>query len=249
MAPKKTGRGEDSEYSYVTDEEAGDAVSAGRPRTAPRVLTAAKAAPKATAAKAAPKAIPAPVISVPKAAPVVPEEPRVVTTHGPPCATSKRRIPSPSSSSNSPPRHVRPHGGRESASPARRSPARRSPPRREDVPGDSERSRPTRREVEPGSARDRSTRPVSPALALDHAPEGFRRAASAPPDADHAGERPTRPFDGHGSKGKSKGKRTQDCPHCWSTVAWSPRGAGLSQHMWWNVNCISWQMYSQGDIS
>ena len=54
-------------------------------------------------------------------------------------------------------------------------------------------------------------------------------------------------------KGKHRGhaprRTTQDCPHCWHPVVVTPRGAGLSQHMWWNVECIACQIYAQGDTT
>lgn len=215
MAPKKSSRGDASEYSYVTDEDAEEAPAS----EAPRVRIAAKAAPKPAAAKAAPESS-APADAGPSD---VPE--RVVTrTHGPPCATSKRRIPSPSTSSDDPGPNLPPRS---------RSPVR-------DVPAlDARPVRDSRLDEEAAFGRDRSTRPVSP-------------VAEAAPERDG----PTRQMDGghHGmpasrSKGKAKGKRTQECPHCWTPVAWTPRGSGLSQHMWWNFECIAWQMYSQGEVS
>lgn len=53
-------------------------------------------------------------------------------------------------------------------------------------------------------------------------------------------------------KGKHRGhapRRTQDCPHCWAPIAVTPRGSGLSQHMWWNLECIAHQIYVQGDTT
>ena len=50
---EKSGKGEDSEYSYVTDEEEEEPEAAGS--GAPRVRRAAKAAPKPAAAKAGPE--------------------------------------------------------------------------------------------------------------------------------------------------------------------------------------------------
>ena len=214
---KKSGRGDDSDYSYVTDEEEEEAEAAGS--GAPRVRIAAKAAPKPAAAKAGPEST-APVDAGPSDLP----ETVVTISHGPPCATSKRRIPSPSTSSDDPGPKLPPR----SRSPVRGVPALDARPMRD-----------VRRDDEARHARDRSTRPVSP-----------------PADAEAERDGPTRHGidGGHGmpatrSKGKAKGKRTQDCPHCWTPVAWTPRGSGLSQHMWWNVECIAWQIYSQGEVS
>ena len=203
---KKSGRGDDSDYSYVTDEEEEEAEAAGS--GAPRVRIAAKAAPKPAAAKAGPEST-APVDAGPLDLP----ETVVTISHGPPCATSKRRIPSPSTSSDDPGPKLPPR----SRSPVRGVPALDARPVRD-----------VRRDDEARHARDRSTRPVSP-----------------PADAEAERDGPTR----HGIDGGHEGKRTQDCPHCWTPVAWTPRGSGLSQHMWWNVECIAWQIYSQGEVS
>ena len=132
----------------------------------------------------------------------------VTVSHGPPCATSKRRIPSPSTSSDDPGPKLPPR----SRSPVRPVPALDARPVRD-----------RRRDDEAGHARDRSTRPVSPPADLEAERDGPTRHGM---DGGH-GMAATR------SKGKAKGKRTQDCPHCWTPVAWTPRGSGLSQHMWW----------------
>eukprot|EP00435_Cladocopium_sp_Y103_P026282 s4537_g6.t1 len=54
------------------------------------------------------------------------------------------------------------------------------------------------------------------------------------------------------SKGKGRtaySRRYQSCPHCWNDVAVTARGAALSQHMWFNEECIAWQLFSHGDTS
>ena len=198
---EKSGRGDDSDYSYVTDEEEEEPEAAGS--GAPRVRRAAKAAPKPAAAKAGPERT-APVDAGPADVP----EAVVTVSHGPPCATSKRRIPSPSTSSDDPGPKLPPR----SRSPVRPVPALDARPVRD-----------RRRDDEAGHARDRSTRPVSPPADLEAERDGPTRHGM---DGGH-GMAATR------SKGKAKGKRTQDCPHCWTPVAWTPRGSGLSQHMWW----------------
>ena len=43
--------------------------------------------------------------------------------------------------------------------------------------------------------------------------------------------------------------RLRGAPRAAPTVAWTPGGAGLSQHMWWNLDCITWQIYNEGDSS
>ena len=135
-------------------------------------------------------------------------------------AEAKRRIPSPSPSSSVP--------GPE------RSP--RSRGRREDLPAEPRRSRGLDEEMpdEADAPRGRSRCPPRSPLRFG----------------------PTGPYEVHGtrgSKGKNKGwynpKPTQQCPHCWAYVAWTPRGSGLSQHMWSSLDCIAWQIFSQGDYS
>ena len=72
------------------------------------------------------------------------------------------------------------------------------------------------------------------------------------PDADTCRRQPPADSGGKGGKGKgfgAYGRRYQSCPHCWHEIAVTPRGSGLSQHMWWNETCIAWQLYSQGDMS
>ena len=186
MAPKRAEDGHSSDYSYVTDEEEDDGEP---PVLGPEPPSAAPGEATTTGPR---------------------------STHGPPCATSKRRAGSPSPSSEEPgPRYVRPRH-RSSRTPLR-----------EEAPRHSVRE-------PPRGVRDRSTRPESPPR------EG---AAPEPTSMDAGGMHATR------SKGPSKGKRTHECPHCWTAVAWSPKRSGLSQHMWWSADCIAWQIYGQGDCS
>ena len=104
---------------------------------------------------------------------------------------------------------------------------------------------PLRAERRKGSPR-RGTAPTGPMRSLP--PAGLDEPL---PDADNR-RRPPGESGGKGGKGKGPsgyGRRYQSCPHCWHDVAVTPRGSGLSQHMWWNEACIAWQLYSQGDMS
>ena len=132
-----------------------------------------------------------------------------------------------------------------SAAPGRRA------GRSEDSSSDRERGRrrprspasPGRVDRSPGrrAASARVTRSVPPARLDEPLPD---TASRRPPAGESGGGR------GKGYKGSSGyGRRYQACPHCWHDIAVTPRGSGLSQHMWWNEQCIAWQLYSQGDIS
>eukprot|EP00435_Cladocopium_sp_Y103_P029288 s1740_g7.t1 len=49
------------------------------------------------------------------------------------------------------------------------------------------------------------------------------------------------------SKSKGKGRSQMYCPHCCAKVKGGGGAAGLSQHMFWNTECLAWQQYGNGD--
>jgi len=40
--------------------------------------------------------------------------------------------------------------------------------------------------------------------------------------------------------------RKQRCPHCWQKVGSGGSTSGMSQHMYWNEHCLTWQCYGDG---
>ena len=177
--------------------------------------------PESVAAKAAPRAPPSAAAGTASA----PEPPRVdgpdvTVTHGAPCATSKAKTRNPSPSSSS--EDPGPELPRQSRSPIlpRLS---RSPVRTNPGPE--------------AMARGRSLAPER------NSPSPVRVADKAGPYWETPATR---------GKGKHRGhapRRTKDCPHCWQPIAVTSRGSGLSQHMWWNLDCIAHQIYAQGDTT
>lgn len=82
-----------------------------------------------------------------------------------------------------------------------------------------------RRSVAPA----RPTRSVPPARLDEPLPD---TASRRPPAGESGGVR------GKGKGSSGYGRRYQSCPHCWHDVAVTPRGSGLSQHMW-TVHCMA----------